>query len=69
MTLKLFLSFFLKKKFVHVLVEVQFLGYKFALKGLTYTRENTVYHGAFYSNQTPTISDIFMNFFVIPLEI
>ena len=28
--------------FAHVLVEVQFLGYKFSLKGSTYTRENTV---------------------------
>ena len=28
--------------FAHVLVEVQFLGYKFCLKGSTYTRENTV---------------------------
>ena len=28
--------------FARVLVEVQFLGYKFGLKGLTYTRENTV---------------------------
>ena len=28
--------------FAHVLVEVQFLGYKFGLKGLTYTQENTV---------------------------
>ena len=28
--------------FTHVLVEVQFLGYKFGLKGSTYTRQNTV---------------------------
>ena len=28
--------------FTRVLVEVQFLGYKFGLKGSTYTRENTV---------------------------
>ena len=28
--------------FAGVLVKVQFLGYKFGLKGLTYTRENTV---------------------------
>ena len=28
--------------FAHVLAEVQFLGHKFALKGSTYTRENTV---------------------------
>ena len=28
--------------FARVLVEVQFLGYKFGLKGSTYTRENTV---------------------------
>ena len=28
--------------FALVLVEVQFLGYKFGLKGLTYTRENMV---------------------------
>ena len=32
--------------FARVLVEVQFLGYRFGLKGLTYTRENTVF-GAF----------------------
>ena len=30
--------FFLRR----VLVEVQFLGYQFGLKGSTYTRENTV---------------------------
>ena len=29
--------------YVRVLVEVQFLGYKFGLKGSTYTQENTVY--------------------------
>ena len=29
--------------FAGVLVEVQFLGYKFGLKGSTYTRESTVY--------------------------
>ena len=29
--------------FARVLVEVYFLGYKFGLKGSTYTRENTVY--------------------------
>ena len=28
--------------FTCVLVEVQFLGYKFCLKGSTYTQENTV---------------------------
>ena len=30
------------KNFARVLVEVQFLGYKFGLKGSTYTQEKTV---------------------------
>ena len=31
------------KNFANVLVEVQFVGYKFGLKGSTHTRENTVH--------------------------